>query len=130
MATATQYAGNTRPYEWLDPKQLSSQKVARAASDVEVALAALGAALRERAQLGANELVSDLKRHLGNAEVGFEALIARVPALGPLVAMQLFRATHQDMGLDDMPTRPSNTLEPNETPPMLAYLECIGCHVA
>lgn len=129
MATTTQHQGNTRLYEPLDPKQLSSQKLARAASDVEVALMTFGAALRERAQLGASELASDLRRHLGNAELGLGALIARVPVLGPFVAMQLLRARHA-MSPEDLPTGPTNTLEPGDANPMLDYLECIGCHVA
>lgn len=130
MATTTQHNGNTRLYEPLDPRQLSSQKLARAASDVEAALLALGAALRERAQLEASELASDLKRHLGNAELELEALLARVPALGPLLAMQIFRATHHGVSQDELPTAPSNTLDPSDQDPMLDYLDCIGCHVA
>ncbi len=58
--------------------------------------------------------------------------MARVPAVGPLVAMELFRATHTNTSEEELPTRPSNQEErPSEgTYSTLAYLEVIGCHPA
>jgi hypothetical protein len=131
MATTTQQNGNTRLYEPLDPRQLASQKLARAASDVEAALLAFGTALRERAQIEASELTSDLKRRLGSAEHELETLLSRVPALGPFLATQLSRATHPGAKQQAPATAEATPLEPGDTAPTMAdYLDCIGCHVA
>jgi len=123
--------GAPRP---VSSKQLASLKVAQAASQVEVALGALGSALREDAQLRMSAALDLAKRGLADSEMHVEALIARVPGLGPWLAMELFRATHASTQVtdEDMPLRPSNQQErsPDGAQTMLAYLECIGCHVA
>jgi hypothetical protein len=113
-------------------KQFASLKVAQAAAGVEAAFGALGVALREDAQLRVNDTVHMMKRGLADSEVRVEALIARVPALGPWLAMALFRATHANLSEAELPIHPSNREEPspNDAQTMLDYLECIGCHVA
>jgi hypothetical protein len=116
-------------------KQLASMKVAQAANQLEQALGAFGVALREDAQLRISSAVGLAKQGLAEGEVRMEALIARVPGVGPWLAMEMFRATHRvsaDVDEEEMPLRPSNFQErpANDAQQMLAYLECIGCHVA
>src|SRR6478672_9688252 len=84
-------------------KQLAALNVAQAAAGVEAALETLGVALREDAQLRVHDAVELLKRGLSDSEGRVEALLARVPGLGPWLAMEMFRATHTESHLEDLP---------------------------
>jgi hypothetical protein len=109
-------------------RQLTSLKVAEAAAGVEAALATLRSALQEDAQQRVSATLASIKRGLTEGEDRFEALVARVPAFGPWLAMEMYRVTHAVA--EDLPVAPTNTEEPLEAGTVSAYLECIGCHVA
>ena len=111
-------------------KQLTAMRVAHAAAGVEAALGALGIALREDAQVRVQDAVELMKRGLSDGEGRMGALVARVPGLGPWLAMEMFRATHPSNDVDELPLRPSNVEERTEQEDVAAYLECIGCHMA
>ena len=115
----------------LSPEQAADQ-VTQAVRDVESALQALGKALLAGAQSQIAEAASALKLRMLSTELSLETLIAQVPALGPLVAMELHRVTHPRGDEGGMATRPTNIDEPSETEMSLsgAYLDCIGCHMA
>ena len=115
----------------LSPEQAADQ-VAQAVRDVESSLQALGKALLAGAQSQVAEAVGALKLRMSSTELGLEALISQVPALGPLVAMELHRMTHPEAEEDSMATRPTNVDEASATETSLsgAYLDCIGCHMA
>lgn len=110
-------------------KQLAALNVAQAAAGVEAALETLGVALRQDAQLRVHDAVELLKRGLSDGEGRVEALLARVPGLGPWLAMEMFRATHTETHLEDLPLWPTN-LEDGESHSVAEYLECIGLHTA
>lgn len=111
-------------------KELAALKVAQAAAGVEAALGTLGSALREDAQRRVLRAVKGLKRGLVGGEERVEALLARVPGFGPWLAMEMFRATHADAKVDDLPIYPTNLEESSDPLTVAEYLECIGCHVA
>ena len=75
---------------------------------------------------GAVELV---KRGLADGEERVEALLARVPGLGPWLAMEIFRATHTNTTTDDLPIWPTN-IEERDGQSVADYLDCIGFHTA
>ncbi len=110
-------------------RKLAALNVAQAAAGVEAALETLGRALREDAQLRVHGAVQLLKRGLVDGEERVEALLARVPGLGPWIAMGMFRATHADTKADDMPIWPTN-FEERDRQSVADYLECIGFHPA
>ena len=111
-------------------KQLAALKVAQAAAGVEAAFDTLRSALREDAQLRVTGALESVKRGLVDSEERVEALLARVPGLGPWLAMELFRATHANTQ-DDLAVLPTNLLErPSDGQSVADYLECIGCHMA
>jgi hypothetical protein len=111
-------------------KQLTALKVTQAAAGVEAALETLGSALREDAQLRMHGAVELVKRGIADGEERVEALLARVPGLGPWLAMEIFRATHAHTKVEDLPIYPTNLEESTDHPTVAEYLECIGCHVA
>jgi hypothetical protein len=111
-------------------KQLTALKVAQAAAGVEAALGTLGSALREDAQLRMHGAVALVKRGIVDGEERVEALLARVPGLGPWLAMEIFRVTHADTKVEDLPIYGTNLEESTDHPTVAEYLECIGCHVA
>ncbi|MFT3923984.1 MAG: hypothetical protein QM778_15730 [Myxococcales bacterium] len=111
-------------------KQLASLKVAQAAAGVEAALEALGLALREDAQLRVNDAMELVKRGIADGEGKVEALVARVPGLGPWLAMEMFRVTHAKSEVDELQVLPTNFEDSSEHQDVAAYLECIGCHMA
>jgi hypothetical protein len=111
-------------------KQLAALKVAQAAAGVEAALETLGLALREDAQLRVHDAMALMKRGLSDGEGRVEALLARVPGLGPWLAMEIFRVTHTHTQPDDLPIYPTNLEERSDGESVADYLDCIGFHTA
>ncbi len=111
-------------------KELAALKLAQAAAGVEAALETLGSALREDAQQRMLRAVGSVKRGFTGGEERVGALLARVPGVGPWLAMEMFRARHADAKADDLPIYPSNLEESAHPATVAEYLECIGCHVA
>ncbi len=115
-----------------DSKRFASLRVAQAASEVESALAALSSALRDDAQLRATEALGTVKRVLSDGGVRVQGLLTRVPAVGPWLVMELHRSKRENATGEELFLQPSNYEEgafASETT-MVAYLECIGCHMA
>jgi hypothetical protein len=130
MATLrSHFVPSTLSQQPLDAKYLASRRVAQAAREAETAVNELGKALLDGAHVLVSETVQGIKARVSDAQVGMEGVIARVPAVGPLVAMELYRATHTRTDEEEeMPLRPTNREEPSEnaTQLTLEYLECIG----
>lgn len=115
------------------PAQLDAynHEMASALEHLEVGFQSLGRAILHSAQARAAFAMLSLKGRLMQTESGVEALIARVPAVGPMVAMSMYRATHADER-ETYATRPSNIDDGPEMswPSLYPYLDEIGLRPA
>jgi hypothetical protein len=116
----------------LSPARFDTNEMASAIAQLEVGCKAVGRALLRGAQARAGGAAASLKGRLLDTETGVEKLIARVPALGPMLAMSMYRATRQNHAGDDIVTRPSNL---DDAPEILwanvyPYLDEIGLRTA
>jgi len=112
--------------------QRQASEMASAIAQLEVGCKAVGRALLHGAQARAGGAAASLRGRLLETESGVEKLIARVPALGPMLAMSMYRATHQKEESDGIVTRPSNL---DDSPEILwssvyPYLDEIGLRTA
>src|SRR5690242_16069671 len=98
----------TRVYTSELSRTEGTSEMAAAIAQLEVGCKAVGRALLHGAQARAGGAAASLKGRLLDTETGVEKLIARVPALGPMVAMSMYRVTHQAESSDGLVTRPSN----------------------
>jgi hypothetical protein len=112
--------------------QKDSGEMASALAQLEVGCKALGLALLHGAQARAGGAVDSLKGKLLDTETSVEKLIARVPAVGPMVAMSMYRATHTGDSSEGLATRPSNLDDVPEAVwgTVYPYLDEIGLRTA
>lgn len=115
------------------PAQLDAynDEMASALEQLEIGFQSLGRAILHSAQARATFAMLSLKGRLLDTESGVEALIARVPAVGPMVAMRMYRATHAN-DQETYATRPSNIDDGPEIswPSLYPYLDEIGLRPA
>lgn len=119
------------PFNMQAQGRTPSSEMASAIAQLEIGCKAVGRALLHSAQQRAGGAAATLKGRLLDTETGVEKWIARVPALGPMVAMSMYRATHQKQS-DSIVTRPSNL---DDSPEVLwasvyPYLDEIGVRTA
>jgi hypothetical protein len=108
--------------------------ISEAVAQVEKGLEVLGRACLHEAQQRAGRLRGNLRDRWQATEAGFESWIARVPAVGPTLAMELYRATHPAENENALAVRPSNVSDMPEpaaaSGPTLEYVELIGLRIA
>jgi hypothetical protein len=108
--------------------------VSEAVAQVERGLEVLGRACLHEAQQRAGRLRGNLKDRWQATGASVESWIARVPAVGPTLAMELYRAIHPAQNENALAVRPSNVSDMPESAAAsgstLEYVEQIGLRIA
>lgn len=111
---------------------LGDRAVADALAQIQGGLTALRSALMAEAQRRAELLASDLRGRVLDAEAAVERVLSHVPAVGPALAMRLFRATHDAEPVTAESMTPSNAEDPSRAQlepggvASSAYLQHVG----